>query len=63
MIITIDLVRVGYALAQMIALFGLEFIAFGFAKATLNKQSKMWERIFGIIEIMLVLMVIFLWCY
>ena len=54
MIITIDLVRVGNALAQMIGLFGLEFIAFGFAKATLNKQSKMWERILGIIEIVLV---------
>ena len=63
MIITIDLARVGRAIAQMLMLFTLEFIAFGFARATLTKQSKLWERIFGIIEITLVLIIIFLWYY
>lgn len=63
MIITIDLARVGSAIAKMFMLFTLEFIAFGFAKVTLTKQSKLWERIFGIVEIVLVLIVIFLWCY
>lgn len=63
MIITIDLARVGRAIAQMFMLFTLEFITFGFARATLTKQSKLWERIFGIVEIVLFLIIIFLWCY
>ena len=63
MIITIDLARVGSAIAKMLMLFMLEFIAFGFAKVTLTKQSKLWERMFGIVEIVLVLTVIFLWYY
>lgn len=63
MIVTIDITRVGGAIAQMLMLFVLEFIAFGFAKITLDKQSKVWERVIGIIEILLVFTAIFLWCY
>ena len=63
MTVTIDLVKVGSAIAQMLMLFVLEIIALGFVKVTLNKQSKVWERIVGSIEIVLVLIIIFLWFY
>ena len=63
MMVNIDIAKVGNAIAQMLMLFTLEFIALGFAKIVMNKQSKVWERILGTIEILIVFTIIFLWCY
>ena len=51
--ITVDIIGILKAFARALLFFAMYFITYGFAKVTLNKDSKTWERVFGILEIII----------
>lgn len=51
--ITVDIIGILRAVGKAVLFFLMYFISYGFAKVTLNKDSKTWERVLGIVEIIL----------
>ena len=51
--ITVDVIGILRAVGKAVLFFVMYFITYGFAKETLGKDSKRWERVFGILEIII----------